>query len=397
MPCCVVLCCACLSTQGFEAPQLLSSLLTLQSLAEDAELLAELQSDSQDAVAAALAIHTNAAAAGMMPALMMAADAMQENMSSASCCSAAKLRTSAVGISSSSSDRSSSAPAQPAALGASQQVSSQQCSCCSCSGKAACCCFKPSIFQLAAQLCCFPGMLDVTLPWLQLLTRFHAFTAGFNVGVDENAAKSLSPHRVAAMAFALESFGIVLSPLLEAVRHAWDGRMTDPPVFSMLPKGCASGLQSLWQRASAPVTHQQPCQTQQDGQQQVPDTNPVDDVNGMHTVAYWLHAERLVEVMPQHWQQHLAEHVLSSDGSSCGGKADGALSSEQRSWLSILADRACDHCSQPLPEQAPHGSDSNSSSCGSTGVFGCPVCGFAQYCSRPCADAAKKVHEANCW
>lgn len=57
-------------------------------------------------------------------------------------------------------------------------VQQQQCSCCACSGKVACSMFKPILLQLAAQMgCCFVGESQHTLPWLQLLARYHALAA----------------------------------------------------------------------------------------------------------------------------------------------------------------------------------------------------------------------------
>jgi hypothetical protein len=42
-------------------------------------------------------------------------------------------------------------------------------------------------------------------------------------------------------------------------------------------------------------------------------------------------------------------------------------------------------------------SSAPSSDAGFGNLWGCPSCGAAQYCSNVCADAAKPVHNVNCW
>jgi hypothetical protein len=119
---------------------------------------------------------------------------------------------------------------------------------------------------------------------------------------------------------------------------------------------------------------------------------------------HWLHADRLLQVTPGSWQQHLA-HLLPTSSSS---------SSSSSKNLLLMADQACDWCSGPLQQQqqsvrpaavaaataglrSSAGNSSSSSSSSSVGQLGCPSCGAAQYCSKVCADAAKKVHNTNCW
>jgi hypothetical protein len=120
-------------------------------------------------------------------------------------------------------------------------------------------------------------------------------------------------------------------------------------------------------------------------------------------VFYWIHAERLRQTPPQQWQQHLRQHLSAGTGLAAaasqeaaaaaaaasqapGGACGGAVSSQH---LQLLAGLACDWCCGPLSQAA--GRDS------SKGVWGCPSCGAAQYCSQGCADAARQVHNANCW
>jgi hypothetical protein len=113
------------------------------------------------------------------------------------------------------------------------------------------------------------------------------------------------------------------------------------------------------------------------------------------SIGYWLHAERLMQVSPGAWQQHLAQKLLGSRGSdadSNGSNASGNGSSggaeQDLERVRLLAGVACDWCCRALPE-GPAGRQ--------RGPFGCPSCGAAQYCSRVCAEVAKKVHNANCW
>jgi hypothetical protein len=45
----------------------------------------------------------------------------------------------------------------------------------------------------------------------------------------------------------------------------------------------------------------------------------------------------------------------------------------------------------------PEAGSDPSSDAGVVSRWGCPSCSAAQYCSKACADAAKAVHNANCW
>jgi hypothetical protein len=153
-----------------------------------------------------------------------------------------------------------------------------------------------------------------------------------------------------------------------------------------------------------------------------------ESVDMLDRVLYWLHAERLQDTSPAHWQQHLAQHLLvggsngSCSGSNCGCSGGGSGSNgsssdmqESRRRLLLTADVACDWCGDALQQGAkaaaeckvqdgsamPGGSRiggaSHAANVSKVAVLGCPSCGAAQYCSRTCADAAKKVHNANCW
>jgi hypothetical protein len=163
--------------------------------------------------------------------------------------------------------------------------------------------------------------------------------------------------------------------------------------------------------------HQQQHQKQQQqprGQQQQ-QHSPAEQVDGVCHILHWLHADRLLLVSPGAWQQHLAQHLPSSSSSSggegssgsriscssssggrksrAGGSSSqgGSSSSSEKRQVLLVTDRACDWCCGPMPE------GHKTATAAAAAAYGCVSCGAAQYCSRACADAAKKVHAANCW
>jgi hypothetical protein len=115
--------------QSYCPDHLVVQLLLLQLLAPDSDKLAELQPKAADAVAAALAAATAAEEFGLVPATQLAA--------------AAAAGSTALSTGSSSSSSSSST-------------------------------FHPSLWQLCSQLGCYNMPSELLLPWLQLLTSFHA-------------------------------------------------------------------------------------------------------------------------------------------------------------------------------------------------------------------------------
>jgi hypothetical protein len=140
-------------------------------------------------------------------------------------------------------------------------------------------------------------------------------------------------------------------------------------------------LQQLRRRAYTAPGAEQGQQRQHQQQQQQADTSSVAaKLDGLASVLYWLHAQRLMDCHPASWQQHLARHLLPPSSSNGSHSSGGHL---------LAADMACDWCCGPLSQAA--GRDS------SKGVWDCPSCRAAQYCSQGCADAARQVHNANCW
>jgi hypothetical protein len=229
--------------------------------------------------------------------------------------------------------------------------------------------------------------------------------------------------QAAALAAALASFSMPVS-LFGArltVLHASvvavvneDLNIHTAPVLQAPAYSTAStpAVQQLWTAAA---------QQQQQGSEQ----------DFAESVAYWLHAQRLMQVSPAAWQQHVAQHLLSqhagsSSSSTGGGPTSSAASSAAAaagaagskglagpSYTALLADLLCDWCTQPMAgkdsstpaaaaaaaagqSSGEAGGDAGSSS-SKAQLLGCPSCGAVQYCSRACADAAKKVHAANCW
>jgi hypothetical protein len=245
---------------------------------------------------------------------------------------------------------------------------------------------------------------------------------------DGQAASNPYQFRVYALAAALISlgmpasqFGKHLAKLHAAFVKVLGEREPYHAVFdaAALSTAWTPTVQQLW-KASA-----QQQQQQQQGVQQ-------GSHNFVKSVAHRLHAERLLEVSPAAWQQQIVQHLLgqhtvNSSSSSSTAKHPGSsaaaaaatASSEGppgSSHAALVADLLCDWCSQPVARQESSstpagpagqpngdaggaGSSSSSSSSSSSKVqrLGCVSCGAAQYCSRGCADAAKKVHAANCW
>lgn len=389
-------------------PAFVGQLLSLQLLADEDELLSELQPGSAGQAHAALATHSAAAAAGMLPTDALAA-----------CLATAGSSTPASG--------SAAAAAGRQAGNAASSGSSGGCAAGSSSGQAACgCCFRPTLAQLAAQAGAVCGAPADTLPWLQLLSRYHTLAAQVSeeqFGLDQKvkdgaaaaaalAAQALTQfHRIVALAGALGSLGAQLPPLLAAVAQAASDTHKHP----------ASNAAALLATLLPQLPQQQQQQRQASVlasaclQQQNPQPSQQQQDRSFESVGHWVHAERLLRVTPSTWHAHLAEHLLQTPGSSSSGSnaaavaAAAAAASHQkvdRNVLHLLADAACDWCGEPLPQQ-PGGSGPGSSSGGGSSAgseqqqplraFGCISCGAAQYCSKGCRDAAKTVHAANCW
>jgi hypothetical protein len=343
--------------QGYQSSALVSQLLVLQLMAEGRDMLTELRPDAAANIDVTLAIHTAAAAvgsAGMMPISAFVHINLDERRAGES-----------------SRDSCSSS-------------------------------FQPTLPQLAAQASAGGAAPDHVLPWLQLLSRFHALYAEMDSkGSRERLklvyeSKMVQTWRTSALANTLVSFGLPLSPLLGGIRKGFaeddDDLSPAAGATAELLTPCTSFLEQLWTRHSQQSSPQQQPQQQQQQQQSVlPGFE-----HSAASVAYWLHGERLAKVHPSRWQQHLAEHLLSSSSSSSGSGAAGSCAEADNKLVQVLADLACDWCSNPLPGQEGAGAAERSSSNGRL-LHGCPSCGAAQYCSRECSDAAKKVHSANCW
>jgi hypothetical protein len=247
----------------------------------------------------------------------------------------------------------------------------------------------PDMFHVAAQLnCCFLAPPAASLPWLQLLATYHALlhevdacelrthkapTLGNLVcgEADKEAAAhdDAVPRQLVAMAAALCSYGVQLpssTVLLQqqlAKRYAWHDHVL--PLLAM--------------PLSTPVDAALRAQRQQ------PPQPPQQHADGVSACAYWLHAQRLVDVPPSQWQQHVAQHLLRAPG---GKGSKGSSSSLSRQHLCALADTACDWCGREL-QPAASGSSSSKRACAS--------CALTQYCSDACAAAGGRVHGPNCW
>lgn len=390
--------------QAYQVPAFVGQLLSLQLLAGEDELLSELQPDSAGHMHAALATHSAAAAAGMLPT-----DALAACLATAG----------------SSTPASGSAAAAAAGLQAGNASSGSGCAAGS-SDQAACgCCFRPTLAQLAAQAGALCGAPADTLPWLQLLSRYHTLAEQlsaeeFGLGqqsvkdgaaaaaLDAEAAKQL--HRIVALAGALGSLGAPLPPLLAAVAQAASDTQEHP----------ASNAAALLSTLLAQLPQQERRDRPRAGmlgsaclqQQNLQLSQQQQDCCSFESVGHWVHAERLLRVTPSTWHAHLAEHLLQTPGSSSssGSNAAAAAAASHHTvdgnLLHLLADVACDWCGEPLPQQQEAGDTGPGSSGGGSSAgskqqqqlaFGCFSCGAAQYCSKGCSDAAKTVHAANCW
>lgn len=362
-------------------------------------MLAELRPDAGLQVAAALAAHTAAATAGMQPQFMVAAQRAGVSMHPAAAVAAGDGRavpTAPLVSSSSSCKLGLRSLGQPL-----------------------------SLFQVASQhFCCCPGSPEITLPWLQLLARFHALADTFAAqsketwhynleSVDkEDPRLEQGPNalpgavsgthrpedRLAAMAVALLSNGPVYMPTLvqhlqQGVGIAFDDCERVPTAAAPLTTPATQLVQALQMRLTQ---QQQPSRRGLVGaagataeQQGALPRPPVgDELSGLFC---WLHADRLAQVQPCDWQQHLAVQVSSSSSKD----------------VLLAADQACDWCCGALQQQQQQQRSARaaggvkgghcSSSSSSSKQWGCSSCGSAQYCSQHCADAAKKVHNDNCW
>jgi hypothetical protein len=276
--------------QGYQPSALVSQLLVLQIMAEGQDMLTELRQDAAAKIDVALAIHTAAAAAGMMPT-----SALDDS----------RLQYWAGEHSWAAERRAGNAP------------------CDSCSSSS----FQPTLQQLAAQAGAGRAAPDHVLPWLQLLSRHHALFAEMDpkgscerlkleyVEFENTLGQTW---RCGALANTLVSFGLRLSPLLAGIRTWFDEEFKDlsaPPATDKLLTPCSSLLEQVW----TPPAQQSSPQQQQQPQGMLPDVQ-----HSMASVADWLHAERLAKVHPSSWQQHLAEHLLSSSGGG-GGSSSGGL------------------------------------------------------------------------
>ena len=422
-------------------------------------MLAELQPQSAHAVAAALAAHTHAAAAGMVPVFQLAAQAAHIPLG----------------------------PADMTSQQAGCQVGTAAASCpetllCSSSGSSSSIGsrasgwvqhgYQPSLLHLATQLGCFPGApSDVVLPWLQLLTRYHCLAedvsahctaarstksddrSGSVLDEDESKARQFDPAvkpqaRVAAMAVALQSLGVPLprwaACLCSVVQRQYAGHdnVLGSPAIAEVARCSQTCTRSSASSSSSSLQAGelgQCLRSQQQEQRQGP-AGQMDSVHEMSMVGFMLHAERLVQVTPQQWQHQLEETLHSCQGNgsiSCNGSTSPSADSSV-CHAALLAGGVCDWCTGPMQSLAPQqvstaggatpirataaaaavtsqqraGASSSRSSCdrlGSRGCdnstaaatsaksLGCSSCHAVQYCSQACADAAKKVHNANCW
>jgi hypothetical protein len=312
----------------------------------------------------------------------------------------------------------------------------------------------PSLLHLASQLgCCVPGpSSDITLPWLQLLSRYLAVThqlftpccKGCSSCAATQADSSPSQFhpgvhpqgQVAAMAVALQSLGVLLPRHLASICDSVQSRFRGcenaslaPLLSPMFPRmqqqsrGLNIQQQRFGQRGMLQVSQLQ--QRSRDGGRQ-------DDAAGcssclpestVGSLGYWLHADWLMQLHPSDWQQHVAGQLLSSSNrgsnnssTSGSGGQGGGLTSKGRQQALLMADCACDWCGSQVQSSCTAAQASSTaghfgSSLGHAGsgssqesrpfsssspVLGCFSCGAAQYCSRACADAAKPVHNANC-
>jgi hypothetical protein len=353
-------------------------------------MLAELRPDSADQLAAALTAQTAAATAGLVPVFTARAAAVQE----------------------ASKQKQSQADTANGHL-ITNSSSSSHC--------------RLSFEQLAAQSGVWSGQPALLLPWLQLLARYHALTQGAEQEHAAAAAATAEAHndtlrgqqqeaaepplftgskiecQVAAMAAALLSSGVAELParmthLREATLDYYAacdaGALLAAPIETPLTPHISSS-------SSSSVSALAVSQSARQQQQQQGSYHGAYFQGDLAAWAHWLHAGRLMQVQPQQWQQHLAEQLFSPAAAADGA---GTVSSQPVEQSQLLADLACDWCGQGLPgqqqqqqQQEEGPSQPVGTSEGGGGSWGCVSCGAAQYCSQPCANAARKVHGDNCW
>lgn len=413
--------------QDYQPLQLLGQLLNVQLLAGEGDMLAELQPESAQHVLHSLAACTAAATAGMVPVLAATAAACElagKPISNGAAQQSSSSGSSGGGKGGSSGDGSNSG---------SSVAGSSSCSRTERRGP-----HMPSLFQLATQMGVFAGPAELTLPWLQLLARYHACLANIeeqhaHPGFKEQQQRSPwkaagkvvfdgSPveFRILAMAKALQSFGAPLPAVSAQLQHAagkYYAACAQPPVLASpvgpAPVGQQGGMRrapgaGLTAAAAALPRQGGKCAQQQQAQQLCKQDAEV--------WAQYLHAERLMQLQPAGWQQQL-QHSCSFMAATAGQPPVGSSTREQdgqpagrsqqlQQQLCMVADLACDWCCQsvmqpgrPQPSSSVDGGQSGVGDRGgdSTLLLGCPCCGAAQYCSQQCADAAKIVHNANCW
>jgi hypothetical protein len=190
-PCCSVPCCL----QTYQPASLLPNLLILQVMAKEEDMRQDL--DEPKTTGISLTLHAEEAAAGMAPMFAAAAAACGVQLSSAAAaaaatkaaspaaaavsgavssapCGVASAHNSTSTTSSASSSSSKSLPAQstavPPAHGDRSSPGQHQHPSSPC----------PSLLHLAAEMppCCLPGPPGLTLPWLQLVSRYLQLEAG---------------------------------------------------------------------------------------------------------------------------------------------------------------------------------------------------------------------------
>lgn len=360
-----------LQLQEYQSAKLLGELLVLQLAAEHQDMLLELQPQSAMRVALALTTLTSAAEADMMSVAAAAAAAAD----TAACTPAGTAETAAAsqltGIATGPAVSSSSSSSQRRLL-------------------------QPSLPQVGAQLGCFVCPPARALPWLQLLSRYHALAAGIEI-----------QHAGILNAAELRSHEL-LRQLAEEGEPEFDGRITPQgqmlaiaaalcslgmplPDFLARVQKDASKYYATWDNvplAAAPLTtamtqcllesFSDSCGVQRgggvQGAAQGHGSNQQQSLRQDITACgYWLHAEQLMQMPPSLWQQQLAQQLLgqgcpttSTSSSSNGVPAGGGSSPEAGSHAAaaggpvsnhaaLLANMACDWCCSPLQQGAAAG------------------------------------------
>jgi hypothetical protein len=230
--------------QTYQASGLLWQLLSLQLMASDCDMLTELKGQSAADINKGLAAHTHAAVSGMVPVFAAAAQVagVHLNHSSSSCGGGSSNGTASAphqrGSSGSGSGGSSGGRHSEAAGGADSTP-------------------HLSLLHMTAQLdCCLPAAPQDALPWLQLLSKFHALSSGVaaqhaaavssskyaswqpsgdaSTSSDDEAEQSkqfdpsVEPQgRLAAMAVALQSCAVPLPPAAVLLCRAVQERYAD--------------------------------------------------------------------------------------------------------------------------------------------------------------------------